>query len=62
MLGGSYYLSRAIYGAYVKKERGKLRVLLDKLSAQTTAVIAEETVTAEIEPPKDARILPRDTE
>ncbi|MBK5097026.1 MAG: hypothetical protein JJE01_04520 [Gemmatimonadetes bacterium] len=46
----------------MKKERGKLRVLLDKLSAQATAVIAEETVTAEIEPPKDARILPRDTE
>ena len=62
MLGGSYYLSRAIYAAYVKKERGKLRVLLDRLSAHATAVIAEEAATAAIELPKDARILPRDTE
>lgn len=58
MLGGSYYLSRAIYGAYVKKERGKLRVLLDGLTAHATAVIAERSTGSEIEPGNDARAFP----
>jgi len=62
MLGGSYYLSRAIYSAYVKKERGKLRLLLDQLSAHASSVIAETSTGAAIEDSKDARILPRDSE
>ena len=58
MLGGSYYLSRAIYGAYVKKERSKLRSLLDQLSAHASSVIAETSAHATIETGKDPRALP----
>ena len=58
MLGGSYYLSRAIYAAYVKKERGKLRSLLDQLSAHASSVIAETYADALIETGKDSRALP----
>ena len=58
MIGGSYYLSRAIYAAHVKKERGKLRSLLDQLSAHATSVIAETSVDAAIETGMDARALP----
>jgi len=57
MIGGSYYLSRAIYSAYVKKERGKLRSLLDQLSAHASSVIAERSAEIAIETGKDARAL-----
>ncbi len=61
MLGGSYYLARAIYSAYLKKERGKLQVLLDQLAAHAAAAIetSERSAGAAIEPGKDARTLPR---
>ena len=64
MLGGSYYLSRAIYAAHLKKERGKLQVLLDQLAAHAAAAIApsERSAGAEIGPGKDARTLPRGSE
>lgn len=62
MIGGSYYLSRAIYAAYVKKERGKLRTLLDQLSAHASSVIAECSAITGTDASKDARILPRNTE
>lgn len=62
MLGGSYYLSRAIYAAYVRKERGKMRSLLDQLSAHASSAIAENSKVAHIEASKDARALLRGSE
>ncbi len=62
LLGGSYYLSRAIYAAYVKKERGKLRSLLDQLSAHASSTIAESSKGSTIEASKDATALPRAAE
>jgi hypothetical protein len=62
MIGGSYYLSRAIYSAYVKKERGKLTSLLDQLSAHASSVIAEQSADAAIAASTDAGILPRNAE
>ncbi len=37
MLGGSYLLARAIYGAYVKRERDKLQRLMDRLRERVAA-------------------------
>jgi len=62
MLGGSYYLSRAIYAAYVKKERGKIRSLLDQLSAHVSSVIIGSSQGPAIGASKDARSFPRGTE
>ena len=62
MLGGSYYLSRAIYSAHVRKERGKLQTLLNQLSTHVSSEIAERSVEAKFEPGRIAAALPRDAE